>query len=79
MTSEEGRRVFERLVSVSDVLIENFRQGSLERLGYDYRALRRHRPNLIYVSMPAFGNTGPMEKDTWVTESGRSSYRGWPT
>ena len=59
LTSEEGRRVFERLVSVSDVLIENFRQGSLERLGYDYRALRRHRPDLIYVSMPAFGNTGP--------------------
>ena len=59
LTSEEGRRVFERLVSISDVLIENFRQGSLERLGYDYAALRKHRPDLIYVSMPAFGNTGP--------------------
>ena len=41
------------------MLIENFRQGSLERLGYDYTALRQHRPDLIYVSMPAFGNTGP--------------------
>lgn len=62
LTSEAGdagRRVFERLVSISDVLIENFRQGSLERLGYDYAALRRIRPDLIYVSMPAFGNTGP--------------------
>ena len=59
LTSDEGRRAFERLVSVSDVLIENFRQGSLERLGYDYAALRQHRPDLIYVSMPAFGNTGP--------------------
>ena len=59
LTTDEGRRVFERLVSISDVLIENFRQGSLERLGYDYAALRRHRPDLIYVSMPAFGNTGP--------------------
>ena len=59
LTSEEGRRVFERLVSISDVLIENFRQGSLERLGYDYAELRKHRPDLIYVSMPAFGNTGP--------------------
>ncbi len=59
LTSDEGRRVFERLVSISDVLIENFRQGSLERLGYDYKALRKHRPDLIYVSMPAFGNTGP--------------------
>ena len=59
LTTDEGRRVFERLVSISDVLIENFRQGSLERLGYDYASLRRHRPDLIYVSMPAFGNTGP--------------------
>ena len=59
LTNDEGRRAFERLVSISDVLIENFRQGSLERLGYDYEALRQHRPDLIYVSMPAFGNTGP--------------------
>ena len=59
LTSDAGRRVFEQLVSISDVLIENFRQGSLERLGYDYAALRRRRPDLIYVSMPAFGNTGP--------------------
>ena len=59
LTSDKGRQAFERLVSISDVLIENFRQGSLERLGYDYEALRKHRPDLIYVSMPAFGNTGP--------------------
>ena len=59
LTKDEGRRVFEKLVSVSDVVIENFRQGSLERLGYTYEELRKHRPDLIYVSMPAFGNTGP--------------------
>ena len=58
LTSEEGRRAFERLVSISDVLIENFRQGSLERLGYDYEAAQAPA-RLIYVSMPAFGNTGP--------------------
>jgi len=59
LTKPEGRRVFEQLVSISDVVIENFRQGSLERLGYTYQELRSHRPDLIYVSMPAFGNTGP--------------------
>ena len=59
LTEDASRRVFERLVSISDVLIENFRQGSLERLGYSYDDLRRHRPDLIYVSMPAFGNSGP--------------------
>ena len=61
LTEAEGRRVFEELVSVSDVVVENFRQGSLERLGYDYETLRRIRPDLIYASMPAFGNNGPWQ------------------
>ena len=59
LTDDASRRVFERLVSISDVLIENFRHGSLERMGYTYDILRRHRPDLIYASMPAFGNSGP--------------------
>ena len=59
LTGERGRHLFEELVSISDVLIENFRYGSLARLGYTYEELRQHRPDLIYVSMPAFGNTGP--------------------
>ncbi len=59
LDSPEGRGLFERLVSISDVVIENFRQGSLARLGYTYETLRQHRPDLIYVSMPAFGNSGP--------------------
>ena len=62
LTGDEARRVFDQLVSISDVLIENFRQGSLARLGYDYETLRRLRPDLIYVSMPAFGNNGPWQK-----------------
>ena len=62
LTSETGRNVFDQLVSISDVVIENFRQGSLERLGYSYQTLRRLRPDLIYVSMPAFGNSGPWQK-----------------
>ncbi len=59
LTQPSGRQVFEELVSVSDVVVENFRQGSLERLGYTYETFRRIRPDIIYVSMPAFGNTGP--------------------
>ena len=61
LTTEPGRRVFEELVSTSDALIENFRQGSLARLGYDYETLRQIRPDLIYASMPAFGNSGPWQ------------------
>ena len=59
LTHEAGRQVFEELVSISDVVIENFRQGSLERLGYTYETFRKIRPDIIYVSMPAFGNSGP--------------------
>ncbi len=59
LTHQRGREVFEQLVSISDVVIENFRQGSLERLGYGYDDLRKLRPDVIYVSMPAFGNSGP--------------------
>ena len=62
LTEESGRQVFEQLVSISDAVIENFRQGSLERLGYTYETLRQFRPDLIYVSMPAFGNSGPWQK-----------------
>ena len=61
LATAESHQVFQRLVSISDVLIENFRRGSLERLGYGYETLRRLRPDLIYVSMPAYGNTGPWQ------------------
>jgi len=59
LTHESGREVFEELVSISDVIVENFRQGSLSRLGYDYEKLKSINPDVIYVSMPAFGNSGP--------------------
>ncbi len=61
LTEARGRQVFEQLVSLSDVLVENFRQGSLARLGYPYETLRQLRPDLIYASMPAFGNSGPWQ------------------
>ena len=59
LTDLLGCELFEVLVSISDVLIENFRYGSLERLGYAYEDLRKLRPDLIYASMPGFGNSGP--------------------
>ena len=62
LTAESGREVFDSLVAISDVVIENFRYGSLARLGYSYEEMRRLRPDLVYVSMPAFGNTGPWKR-----------------
>jgi len=55
----DGRRIVERLLEISDVLVENFRPGTLTRLGLDYQSLRPARPRLIYASISGFGQTGP--------------------
>ena len=55
----EGKEIFKRMVSVSDVVMENFSHGVMERLGLGYDELRRHRPDLVMISMPSFGDSGP--------------------
>ncbi|MEN9935079.1 MAG: hypothetical protein RLZZ387_1658 [Chloroflexota bacterium] len=54
-----GLEVMRRLVAQSDVLIENFIPGALERLGLGYEACRAIRPELIYTSISGFGLVGP--------------------
>ena len=49
-----GRGVFERLVRVADVLIENFKAGSLQRLGFDWEHLRELNPRLIYATITGY-------------------------
>lgn len=56
---EEGRGLFRRLSSRADVLVENFRPGTMEELGLGHAALRAERPELIYCSISGFGQTGP--------------------
>jgi CoA:oxalate CoA-transferase len=53
------RDVFLKLVGRGDVLVENFRPGTLERLGMGYEALRVGNPRLIYAAVSGFGQTGP--------------------
>ena len=59
MRHPKGKALIEELVSISDVVVENFRAGLMERRGLGYEALRAIRPDIIMVSMPAFGSTGP--------------------
>jgi crotonobetainyl-CoA:carnitine CoA-transferase CaiB-like acyl-CoA transferase len=54
-----GRAVLERLIAKVDVLVENFRPGTLTRMGLDYAALAAKYPRLIYCSISGFGQTGP--------------------
>jgi crotonobetainyl-CoA:carnitine CoA-transferase CaiB-like acyl-CoA transferase len=54
-----GRELLERLVAGADVFVQNFRPGTAERMGIGEAALRRVKPDLIYVSISGFGETGP--------------------
>src|SRR5262249_59400681 len=51
-----------RLIDVSDVLVENFRPGAMDRLGLGYAAMRARRPAMVYCSISGFGDTG-IQKD----------------
>jgi CoA:oxalate CoA-transferase len=53
--SPKGREVYERLVAVSDVVVENLRPGSLDRQGLGYEAMRQRNPRLIWASISGFG------------------------
>jgi CoA:oxalate CoA-transferase len=55
----KDRDIFEKLLTQVDVLIENFRPGAMEKMGYHYDALKDHFPSLIYASISGFGHTGP--------------------
>ena len=55
----DGRRTLEQLIERADVLVENFRPGTLERMGLGYADLSDAHPALVYCSVSGFGHTGP--------------------
>ena len=55
----EGRDLLRQLVRDSDVLVENFKVGTLARYGLDYESIREIQPRLVYCSITGFGQTGP--------------------
>ena len=59
LKSEAGLEAARRLVSSSDIVVENFRPGVMERLGLGYDAARELRPDIIYVSASGYGAQGP--------------------
>ncbi|MGA7792926.1 MAG: CoA transferase [Candidatus Acidiferrales bacterium] len=59
LKTEEGRGVLSRLLKDADVLIENYRRGTMEKMGFGYDALHALNPKLIYCSISGFGRTGP--------------------
>jgi len=59
LKAPEGRALLERLVKKSDVVLENFRTGTMERLGLGYARLRTLNPRLVYCAISGFGESGP--------------------
>jgi len=59
----DGQAIVRRLVKDSDVLVENFKTGDMERFGLGYESLRRDNPRLVFTSISAFGRTGPKAND----------------
>jgi CoA:oxalate CoA-transferase len=53
------REIFERLLDKADAIVENFRPGTMERLGYGWETLHKRYPRLIYAAASGFGHTGP--------------------
>ena len=59
LKSEEGRHIFKRLVGVSDVVVENYGPGRMDRFGLGYEALRAANSRIVYAAIKGFGTYGP--------------------
>lgn len=57
----QGMELAKRLISISDIVAENYSTGTMERMGIGYQDMQRLRPDVIYLSLGAFGRTGPMK------------------
>ena len=80
---DRGRKLLDRLIERSDILIENFRPGTLDRLALGYEALHAVYPRLIYCSISGYGHTGPRRSEPGYdviiqAESGVMSVTGSP-
>ena len=66
LKAPEDRAIFDRLLDRADVVLENYRPGVMERLGYGFEDLQKSHPRIIYGAVSGFGHTGP--------EAGKPAY-----
>ena len=62
LKAPEGKEIFKALVKKVDVLVENYRPGTMEKLGLGYDVLKEINPRLIYASSTGYGQTGPYSR-----------------
>jgi formyl-CoA transferase len=63
---KEGAEILRRLIAISDVLVENYRMGALDKAGFGYDAVKELNPRIIYCSVTGYGPTGPMAHQVGV-------------
>jgi len=83
LKAEEGKTILKELIKDFDVLIENYRPGTMEKLGIGYDVLKKINPKLIYAASSGFGHTGPdSHKPAYdllaQAKGGIMSITGWP-
>ena len=59
LRKEEARPIAHKLIATCDMLVENSRPGIMQKLGMDYESIKKLKPNIMDISMPAFGSKGP--------------------
>ena len=79
----EGKEIFKELVKKADIIIENYRPGTMEKLGLGYDELKKVNPAIIYGAVSGFGHTGPLSRRAGYDIIGQAmgglmSTTGWP-
>ena len=83
LKTPEGKEIFKELVKKADIIIENYRPGTMEKLGLGYDELKKENPAIIYGAVSGFGHTGPLSKRAGYDIIGQAmgglmSTTGWP-
>lgn len=83
LKSQEGKEIFKEMVRKADVVLENYRPGTMEKLGLGYDVLNEINPAIIYGAVSGFGHTGPFSKRAGYDIVGQAmgglmSTTGWP-
>jgi CoA:oxalate CoA-transferase len=61
LKSEKGKKIFKELAKISDVILENYSPGAMDRLGLGYEDIKKVNPKIIYCSISGYGHTGPQK------------------
>lgn len=83
LKQEEGKKIFKEMVAKADIVLENFRPGTMEKLGLGYEELKKINPGIVYGSVSGFGHYGPYKNRAGYDIIGQAmgglmSTTGWP-